>query len=115
MITYEQLHESRRVKEEAEEKYKKDYFCYACQCIQDAGFDDVDVCSIANPSLRGRLCVVATGYDYSPYEIKFFPLRKDGVLSKKSTYISGLRFLLDGVFIPTRNLQKLFTLADKDS
>lgn len=84
VTTYEELEECKERKNQAIEAHQKAMKNYLLTCIDKAGM--YNKVKIKNTDVVGVLKVVTTANLMYPYEIKFYPLKKDGEVSQNSRY-----------------------------
>ena len=84
VTSYDEMFEAKRQAEESVRKYKQAYKNFLITCLCKAGFAKKRV-RFKKLNLEGVLQVEEKSY-FSPYEIKFYPVKKDGGLSQKSRY-----------------------------
>lgn len=84
VTSYEEVLEARKEVETYSKKYRQAYKNFLITCLCKAGFAKKRV-RHKKLNIIGVLEVGEKSY-WSPYEIKFFPVRKDGGISLKAKY-----------------------------
>ena len=82
--TYEEMVEVMQEAEESEKKYKQAYKNFLITCLCEAGFAK-KIVRHKKSGCEGILEIKDRSY-YRPYEIKFFPVKKNGGISLKSKF-----------------------------
>ena len=84
VTSYEEMMEARNEAEESAKKYKQAYKNYLITCLCKAGFADKKV-KRKRTGVIGFLKVAECSF-FHAHEIKFYPLTKDGNISKVAKY-----------------------------
>lgn len=84
VVSYEEMKEARRQAEESSKKYKQAYKNFLITCLCEAGFAK-KIVRHKKLNITGVLEITDKTY-WRPYEVKFFPVKKDGGISAKSKY-----------------------------
>lgn len=82
--TYNEMMEANKEAEESVKKYKQAYKNFLITCLCEAGFAK-KIVRHKRLGCEGTLEIEEKSY-FRPYEIKFFPLRKDQGVSLKSKF-----------------------------
>ena len=84
LVTYDEVEEAKKRKEEAVRSYTSKHKDYLFTCLRNAGFLGVRV-RAKETKVVGVLRVAENhGSLLYPYEIKFYPVKKDGNISLNS-------------------------------
>lgn len=87
--TYEEVKEAKQKAEEAVKDSNRKYKDYLITCLCTTGLVNVIV-RVKESDTRGILIVEENNSSaLYPYEVKFYPIRKDGGVSLKSKYVAG--------------------------
>lgn len=84
VVSYEEMKEASRQAEESAKKYKQAYKNFLITCLCEAGFAK-KIVRHKKTGCEGVLEIEEKSY-WRPYEIKFFPVKKDGGISLKSKF-----------------------------
>ena len=84
VVSFEEMRESQIAVEQANNEYKRLYKNFLITCLCKSGFAKKKV-RHKKTGIVGVLVVESRTY-YRPYEIKFYPIRKDGMVSLKAKY-----------------------------
>ena len=89
-VTYEEVLEAKKLKEEAVKNYHGKFYDYLVACLEEAGFLYKRV-RVKKTGIMGVIKIVSKYLGASsPFEYKFYPTKKDGTISVKSQYVWGL-------------------------
>ena len=88
MTFYEDLVKALENRQRANREFQSIYISYLNGVLIQLGFKDQVVREICSGSL-GVLKIEASYSPLHPYEIKFFPLRRDGEISARNIHISN--------------------------
>ena len=89
VTSYEDLEIAKTAKEAADKYFHNTYKNYLITCLCNAGLAKKKVRVIKTGDV-GVLEIEKGSYYNDVYEIKFYPIRKDGGVSLKSKYVNGL-------------------------
>ena len=105
VVSYEEMMEARKQSEESAKKYKQAYKNFLITCLCEAGFAK-KIVRHKKYGWEGILEITEKTY-WRPYEIKFFPLKKNGGISAKSKFYGLVN---DETFV--RDLTDIFELVE---
>ena len=107
-VTYSELLLSQTRKENAIRDYKRNFYNYLFTCLVEAGYVGKLV-RVKSIDKIGVLRVEFQGYSaINPYKITFYPLRKDGGVSMRSTYVPLVNYKIEEV---PKQLKELFEVV----
>ena len=86
MITYEEMIDARSDFEGARMTFYQKYHDFLKGCIEKAGFTNKLV-QLKDSTIRGQFKIAQNISTRQPWEIKFYPLTKNGEVSMRSKYL----------------------------
>lgn len=107
VVSYEEMKEANKEAEESAKKYRQAYKNFLITCLCESGFAKKLV-RHKKLNIVGILDITEKTY-WRPYEIKFFPVKKNGGISAKPKYyglVHDERFVQD--------LTEIFELVGDD-
>ena len=84
VVSYEEMRDAKIEAEQSAKKYKQAYKNFLITCLCEVGFAKKRV-RHKRSGCEGILTVEEKSY-FAPYEIKFYPVKKDGGISLKPKY-----------------------------
>ena len=113
LVTYDEVEEAKKRKEEAVRDYNSKHKDYLFTCLRNAGFIGVRV-RVKETKVVGVLRVEENhGSLLYPYEIKFYPVKKDGNISLNSRSVP--KFWGWHLKTMAESLRDLFEIAGDDN
>lgn len=88
-MTFNDVKEAKQKYEDSKKEYHVAVYDFLAQCLVDAGMSNKTV-RVKKDGKKGVLRVESTDGWFSPFSIKFYPLKKDGGISQMSRGVSDL-------------------------